>query len=116
MQFRENALAKLEAPEDLDIPVRLTSSRAWLAVLAVGLLMAGGLLWAYAGSLPRTTTAAGVLIFPGGGFPLQRTVSGMVQRVFVDPGRFIEVAAPVAAVAVDRHVETVRAGAAGWVS
>jgi Biotin-requiring enzyme len=116
VEFRRAALAKLEGPEDLDLPVRLTSPRTWLVLVATALVVLGFGTWAYAGSLPRELTAAGILMYPHGGFRLESTLSGMVTQLLVEPGTTVAAGTPVAHVIVDGRTEVVPAGAAGKVT
>ena len=115
MEFRQKALARLEMPE-LDTPVGLTRPRSWLALVALALVVAAGIGWAYAGSVPRTVTGEGVLTRPRGGFRLQSTVAGQVAEVFVSRGDAVEPGTPVAAVTQGGRSRVVAASADGRVS
>lgn len=86
MRYREEALAKLGDAEQLDIPVRLTRPRTWVAVVAVMALVAGGVAFLVAGSLPRTFEVAGVLTAARGNFRIQTVQQGQVTAVYVRPG------------------------------
>ncbi len=116
MEFRRPALDKLEGPEELDLPVRLTSSRTWLVLLATALVAVGTGVWAYTASLPRELGAPGVLMYPDGGFALESTRAGLVTELLVQPGMRVAVGTPVARLMVDGRTVNVPAGAAGKVS
>ena len=116
MEFRESALAKLAEPEELDVPVRLTGPRVWLILAATAFVMLAGGVWAFTGTVPQRVTAPGLLIYPGGGFRLESTVTGQVSRILVQTGKLVAAGTPIANVAVDRGVETVRAATPGKIS
>lgn len=116
MQFREEALATLEAPEELDLPIRLTRPRVWLALTALGLAVLAGLVWAVVGVLPQQAGANGVLMYPQGSYRLQSTATGVLGQVLVTPGQFVPAGAPVVRVAVDRKTQDVVATASGKVT
>src|SRR4051812_23823422 len=98
MQFRQKALAKLQNPEELDVPLRFARPQGWLvlAVLAAVVLAGGG--WAVTGSLPRKVTAQGILTHLDGSFTLQSPYSGQVTSVFVSQGGTFPNGTPMAAV------------------
>lgn len=70
--FRKVALDRLSSPEELDQLPRVTSPRSWLALLALGILLAVALAWSGFATIPITVTGRGVLA-PGdpAGPPLQ---------------------------------------------
>jgi multidrug resistance efflux pump len=86
MEFRVKALARMRAPDEIDTPTTLASPRGWIAVLVVAIIIAGGAVWAFAGSLPITVGASGLLSHPQGISMLQSPVSGMVSDITVAPG------------------------------
>lgn len=64
--FRKVSVERLSSPEQLDSLMRVTSPRGWLALLAIGLLLATAILWGIFGSLSTKLNGQGVLIKPGG--------------------------------------------------
>lgn len=82
MIYRQQALKKLNAPEQLDEAVRLATVPGWLLTLALTVLVvvAGG--WATWGTVPRTVTGNGVLIHASGISTLDATASGQVVKVW----------------------------------
>ena len=86
MEFRVKALARMRAPDEIDTPTTLASPRGWIAVLVVAVIIAGGAVWAFAGSLPITVGASGLLSHPQGISALQSPVSGVVTDVRAAPG------------------------------
>lgn len=60
--FRKAALERLTAPEALDSVMTVTGSRSWIALAAVGLLLAGVFAWGIGGRLRVEVTADGVCV------------------------------------------------------
>ncbi|MCQ3930562.1 MAG: hypothetical protein DPW16_08880 [Chloroflexi bacterium] len=60
--FRKVALDRLSSPEQLDQLMKITSPRAWLALIAIAVLLVAGALWAIFGSIPEETEGNGVLV------------------------------------------------------
>ena len=60
--FRKVALDRLSSPEQLDQLMKITSPRAWLALIAIAILLAAGGLWAVFGRIPEEASGNGVLI------------------------------------------------------
>lgn len=96
MEFRVKALARMRAPDEIDTPITLASPRGWIAVFVVAIVIVGAAVWAFAGSLPITVSASGLLSDPQGISMLQSPVSGMVRDVLVAPGAQISAGQTVA--------------------
>lgn len=82
MKFRREALRKLEAPEQLDEVVTLTTVPAWLLTVALTVAVAAAGVWATYGTVARTVTAAGVLLHSNGISEFQSVDSGQVMKVW----------------------------------
>jgi pyruvate/2-oxoglutarate dehydrogenase complex dihydrolipoamide acyltransferase (E2) component len=89
MRFREAALKARETSDVLDLPVRLTSARGWLAAVAVAVAVAIGLVWAFVARMPQEVTAVGLLTTPDGSFAVQTPRSGQIIEVYVEPGSVV---------------------------
>ena len=63
--FRSVALARLSSPGQLDQVVRLVSTREWLSLLAIVLLLAVAIVWGFEGRLTTRTEGLGVAIRSG---------------------------------------------------
>lgn len=59
--FRKTALNKLASPEQLDRLMQITTLPGWLALLALGGLVAAAVVWSVAGRIPLTMQAQGIL-------------------------------------------------------
>lgn len=116
MQFRQQALAKLQSPEELDLPVRLARPQGWLALGVTVLVMAAASVWAVTGSVASTVTAPAVLTHGQGSYVLQSPVAGQVTAVLARQGQRLPAAAPVVKVRTAQGTSVVRTVAAGRVT
>ena len=81
MQFRQQALAKLQSPEELDLPVRFARPQGWLTLAVTVVVMAAAAVWAVTGSVTSTVGAPAVLTHGQGSYILQSPVAGQVTAV-----------------------------------
>ncbi|GGZ84427.1 HlyD family efflux transporter periplasmic adaptor subunit [Streptomyces echinoruber] len=116
MEFRQQALAKLQSPEELDLPVRLARPQGWLVLSVTLVAMAAASVWAVTGSVASTVTAQGILTHGEGSYVLQSPVAGQVTAVLAREGERLPAGAPVLKVRTSRGDEVVRAVAAGRVT
>ncbi|ATW26576.1 NHLP bacteriocin system secretion protein [Candidatus Formimonas warabiya] len=79
--FREVSLKRLSSPEQLDQLIKVTSPKGWLALIALGLLLAGVIVWSFMGSIPTKIAGQGILLNDGGVFSLTHDSSGQVLDV-----------------------------------
>lgn len=73
--FREEALEKVSNPEQLDQHVRITRPGAWVAIIAVVILVIGVGIWAFTGNITSGSDVAGV-IFPTDSLIVKTSNSG----------------------------------------
>jgi biotin carboxyl carrier protein len=116
MEFRRGALAKREAPDELTAAVRSVPARTWPALLLLASIVAGGIGWGFAGHIPVSTEASGVLTVPDGSFGVQSPVVGQVSRVVVKPGAALPANAVVAEIAGEGGRIRVRTAVPGRVA
>ncbi|MEU0334322.1 HlyD family efflux transporter periplasmic adaptor subunit [Streptomyces sp. NPDC006193] len=116
MQFRQQALAKLQSPEELDLPVRLARPQGWLALGVTVVVMAAASMWAVTGSVASTVGAPAVLTHGQGSYVLQSPVDGQVTAVLTRQGRRLPAGAPVLKVRTAEGETVVRTVAAGRVT
>lgn len=64
--FRKAALDRLSSPEQLDQLAGLTSPAGWVALLALAVLVAAGLVWSVVGTIPSWVSGRGILVSEGG--------------------------------------------------
>ncbi|MGC0327888.1 biotin carboxyl carrier protein [Streptomyces sp. SAI-170] len=116
MQFRQQALAKLQSPEELDLPVRLARPQGWLVLSVTLVAMVAASVWAVTGSVSSTVSAPAVLTHGRGSYILQSPVAGQVTDVLAEPGGQLAMNAPVLKVRTAEGETVVRAVAAGRVT
>ncbi|MFJ3230889.1 HlyD family efflux transporter periplasmic adaptor subunit [Streptomyces sp. NPDC086787] len=116
MQFRQQALAKLQSPDELDLPVRLARPQGWLVLSVTVVVMAAASLWAVTGSVASTVSAPAILTHGQGSYLLQSPVDGQVTAVLTAQGRQLAAGAPVLKVRTSRGESIVRSVAAGRVT
>ncbi|MEV5608525.1 HlyD family efflux transporter periplasmic adaptor subunit [Streptomyces sp. NPDC052225] len=116
MQFRQQALSKLQSPEALDLPVRLARPQGLLALAVTVVVMAAASAWAVTGSVSSTLKASGILTYGQGSYVLQSPVTGQVTGLYVREGRRVAAHAPLLKVRTERGDRVVRAIDAGRVT
>ncbi|MFE9774697.1 HlyD family efflux transporter periplasmic adaptor subunit [Streptomyces sp. NPDC005931] len=113
MQFRQQALAKLQSPEELDLPVRFARPQGWLVLSVTVVAMAAASVWAVTGSVSSTVGAPAVLTHGQGSYVLQSPVAGQVTAVLAHQGQRLPADSPVLRVRTaqgDTVVRTLDAG------
>ncbi|MFI6684908.1 HlyD family efflux transporter periplasmic adaptor subunit [Streptomyces sp. NPDC050485] len=113
MQFRQQALSKLQSPEELDLPVRFARPQGRLVLLITVVVMAAATFWAMTGSVASTLDAPGILTHAQGSYVLQSPVAGQITEVFAREGQTLSADAPLLKVRTaqgDRTVRTIDAG------
>lgn len=116
MQFRQQALSKLQSPEELDLPVRYARPQGLLVLAITVVVMVAASVWAVTGSLSSTLRAPGILTHGQGSYVLQSPVTGQVTSVLAEDGDRLSAGAPVLKVRTDQGDKVVRAIAAGRVT
>jgi len=119
MEYRRNALARLEQPEELDVPVRYAHSGGWLALGVLLVTLLAGVGWAFAGTISRTVTGPGILTHAQGSFAVTSTAAGQLvltgDKLAV--GKTVNAGDVVAQVVTpDQQLVDVRAAAPGVVT
>ncbi|SBT94644.1 HlyD family secretion protein [Streptomyces sp. DI166] len=116
MQFRQQALAKLQSPEELDLPVRFARPQGWLTLAVTVVVMAAAAVWAVTGSVTSTVGAPAVLTHGQGSYILQSPVAGQVTAVLAKQGERLPANSPVLKVRTAEGETVVRTVAAGRVT
>ncbi|MEW2130881.1 HlyD family efflux transporter periplasmic adaptor subunit [Streptomyces sp. NPDC005435] len=116
MQFRQQALAKLQSPEELDLPVRLARPQGWLALGVTVVVMAAASVWAVTGSVTSTVTAPAILTHAQGSYLLQSPVAGQVTAVLAKQGEQLPANAPVLKVRTAQGDALIRTVASGRIT
>ncbi|MFB6847453.1 HlyD family efflux transporter periplasmic adaptor subunit [Streptomyces sp. NPDC056373] len=116
MQFRQQALAKLQSPEELDLPVRFARPQGWLVLSVTVVAMAAASVWAVTGSVTSTVSAPAIITHGQGSYLLQSPVAGQVTAVLAEQGQQLPADSPVLKVRTAKGEAVVRTLAAGRVS
>ncbi|WP_328540070.1 HlyD family efflux transporter periplasmic adaptor subunit [Streptomyces sp. NBC_00344] len=116
MQFRQQALSKLQSPEELDLPVRFARPQGWLVLGVTVIVMAAACFWAMTGSVSSTLSAPGILTHTQGSYVLQSPVAGQVTGVLAKQGQTLAANAPLLQVRTEHGNRIVRTIAAGRVT
>ncbi|WP_037671385.1 HlyD family efflux transporter periplasmic adaptor subunit [Streptomyces griseus] len=116
MQFRQQALAKLQSPEELDLPVRFARPQGWLVLSVTLIALAAASMWAVTGSVASTVSAPAVLTHGEGSYLLQSPVAGQVTAILAKEGQRLPANAPVLKVRTSEGDTVVRTVAAGRIS
>lgn len=85
--FRQRSLDRLSSPEQLDQLMRITSCRSWIALLAIGAVVASAVVWGLFGTVATSISEQGMFIRGGGLFAVQTPSAGQVQSVSVGVGQ-----------------------------
>lgn len=109
VQFRVKALNQLQKPDDLDLLMKVTKMRGWIALATLAAVVLGAIAWAFTGNLPSEVTAPGLLSKPEGVTLVDSTVRGQILSVDVTAGEDIKAGQVVAHVLLDNgSTEAVR--------
>ncbi|MBO6783716.1 MAG: NHLP bacteriocin system secretion protein [Alphaproteobacteria bacterium] len=85
--FRADAVRKLRDPQQLDTAIRLTSPSGWIALVAIGVIIATFVIWVFVGSLPFRANGLGILLVKDSEiFTLPAPVSGQIAAIEVQVG------------------------------
>jgi HlyD family secretion protein len=90
MIFRKVALERLSSPEQLDQLMQVTTPKGWLALTALGALLATALVWGIFGAIPTEAAGEGILLRRGGVSSLVAAENGQVEEILVSVGDVIE--------------------------
>ncbi|OEJ28273.1 hypothetical protein AR457_31225 [Streptomyces agglomeratus] len=113
MQFRQQALSKLQSPEEIDLPVRFARPQGRLVLTVTVIVMIASAVWAVNGTVSTTVAAPGVLTHAQGSYVLQSPVAGQVTAVLAEEGERVSADAPLLKVRTARGDAVVRTIAAG---
>jgi hypothetical protein len=115
MEFRKQALDKLQSPRSIDSPVQLAGSRSLMALALVAVLIVAGVVWACTGSVGRQLSAPGILTHAEGTTYLQSTYQGQITGVFADTGSTFPVNTPLFTIQDGTRQYTIRSMTGGRV-
>lgn len=84
--FRKVSLDRLSSPEQLDQVMQVTNPKGWLALSALGALLAMAIGWGIFGNLSEKVAGGGILLKSGGVFEVVSPAEGRVSDVSVAVG------------------------------
>lgn len=113
MEFRRNALSRLQSPEELDLPVRLARPQGCLVLAVTLAVLAAAAVWAVTGTVSSKLNAPGVLTSAQGSYVLQSPLAGQVVEVSAQEGRLLPAGSPLLQVRTSHGVQPVRMVAQG---
>ncbi|MFG2892419.1 HlyD family efflux transporter periplasmic adaptor subunit [Streptomyces sp. Pv4-95] len=113
MQFRQQALSKLQSPEEIDLPVRFARPQGLLVLIVTVAVMIAAAVWAVTGTVSSTLKAPGILTHGQGSYVLQSPVAGQVTAVLAQEGKRVPANTPVLKVRTAQGTTVVRTIAAG---
>lgn len=109
--FRKAALEKLSTPEKLDQLIRITSPRAWIALLTIAMVITTAVSWGFFGRIKTKINTAGVLL-GGEVYDVVSTTQGQLVDLKVETGDLVsegDVIAVVDQPEIAQQVEAARA-------
>lgn len=110
--YRKVSLQRLASPEQLDQLMRVTDTRGWIGLTALGLILVTALGWGVAGRIPEQVHGAGMLVKSGGIFQVTPNAGGRVIDVAVGVGDDVIEGQVIARVAQPDLADRVRAARA----
>lgn len=87
--FRQKSIDRISSPEELNSYMRVANPSVWIAIIAVALLVVGGMIWGLTGFVEGTVPAAAVShsgktqVYVSGQY-IERVEEGMTLRIGED--------------------------------
>lgn len=106
--FRKAALDRLSSPEQLDVVMRVTRARSWMALGALFLVLSVIVVWGYTGVIPTKVGGQGVIVRTGTVLNVVTMGSGMISEISVKPGDYVRANELVARVAQPELMDKIR--------
>ena len=111
IQFRQQALAKVTNPDQLDQALRVVRPRHVLGLVVVALVTLVGLVWSVWSTAPVKAGGLGVLLSPSGVASITAPDAGHVDQLLVRAGDRVTVGQPVAQIRRLEHLDEMQAAA-----
>lgn len=80
--FRKVSLERLSSPEQLDLLMRITTPKGWVALIAMGCLLLSGVAWGIWGRIPTKVMGQGILVKSGGIYEIVSSGTGRVKGLY----------------------------------
>ena len=88
--FRQVSLERLSSPEQLDLLMKVTQPKSWLALLGIVCLLAAAMIWGVIGRIPVEVNAPAIILPTGGIKNVISLSGGQVTALNVSPGDLVE--------------------------
>lgn len=88
--FRKVSLDRLSSPDQLDTMIQITSSKGWISLFTVGLIIAAALAWGFFGALPTKVIGMGLFIKSGGVYEIVAPSPGRIKDIYFNVGDVVE--------------------------
>ncbi len=88
--FRKAALDKMASPERLDEMMEVTSPAGWLALVALGVALAGAVVWSVFGSIAIKVHGSGILIRGEAVRAVTAGSNGRLEEILIRSGDVVE--------------------------
>ncbi len=96
--FRKVSLERLRSPEQLDQLIKVTSVKAWIAIVAIFLLLITGIVWGVIGKIPTKINGQGILLTGGGIHNVVHTYGGKITDISASAGDRVELGDTIASI------------------
>ena len=106
--FRKVALDRLSSPEQLDLILRVTGPRNWLALTGLFAVLTVGVVWGYTGTIATKATGQGVIVRSGTVLNVVSIGAGLVTSINAKLGDRVKANQLVARVSQPEMLEKIR--------
>jgi HlyD family secretion protein len=106
--FRKVAIERLSSPEQLDLVLRVTSYKIWLALIAIFAVLGVTCVWGFTGSIPTSSAGEGLIVRRGGVTNVVSQSGGVILEIRAKPGDHIQQNQVIATVAQPLLAEKLR--------
>jgi len=107
--FRKKSLEKLSSPDQLDLLMKVTNAKGWVALIAIGGLVALALTWGIYGSIPEKVAGQGLFIRPGGLLEITAPSAGQIEDIYIKTGDILKKGYPIARIRQKELLEEIKA-------
>jgi NHLM bacteriocin system secretion protein len=106
--FRKASLERLSSPERLDLIMRVTGPKSWLALGGLLLILGAALVWGYAGTIATKAGGEGVIVRTGTVLNVVTAGTGLVTSISVSLGDRVKANQVVAKVSDPEMLDKIR--------
>ncbi|HUB02713.1 MAG TPA: NHLP bacteriocin system secretion protein [Terriglobales bacterium] len=106
--FRKASLERLSSPEQLDVIMRVTGPRRWLALAGLFIVLGATVVWGYAGSIDTKVSGSGIIVRAGTVLNVVTEGAGLVTSISANLGDLVKANQVVARVSEPAMLEKIR--------